>query len=120
MRAAPTVGSASPPVHAAAASATRTASARPSLSMNRPPWARCTQEISESARNLLAWRSSALSTSSTAAMAGQAFSGGQTASRAVVPSALRCATATVVSPVSTGRQVDAETSAGAVVMVTAP
>ena len=81
---------------------------------------RCSQEISESARNLLAWRSSALSTSSTAAMAGTACAGGHTASRAVVPSALRCATATVVSPVSTGRQVDGETPGGAIVMVTAP
>ena len=99
MRAPPTVGSVSPPVHAAAASATRIASASPSLSMNRPPWARCSQEISESGRNRLACRSSALRTSSTAARAASACSGGHTATRAVVPSASRWATATVVSPV---------------------
>ena len=96
MRASPTVGSASPPVHRAASSATLIASASPSLSMNRPPPLRWIQEISESCRNRLAWRSSALRTPSTAASARPRFSGGHTATRALVPSAARSATATVV------------------------
>src|ERR1039458_8565823 len=103
MRASPTVGSASPPVHRAASSATLIASASPSLSMNRPPPLRWIQEISESCRNRLAWRSSALRTLSTAASARPRFSGGHTATRALVPSAARSATATVASPVLTRR-----------------
>ena len=77
------------------------ASASPSLSMNVPPSLRCSQEISESSRNRLAWWSSDARTSSTAVSAMARFSGGHTATLAVVPRAARSATPIVVSPVLT-------------------
>src|ERR1039457_353770 len=104
MRASPSVGSVRPPVHRPASSATLIASANPLLSMNRPPPSLLRiPEVSESSWNRLAWRSSALRTLSTAPVDALSFYGGQTATRAVVPSAARSATATVSSPVLIGR-----------------
>lgn len=105
-----TVGSVRPLVHRAAVSATPTASARPSLSMNSPPPQRCTQLISESSRNRLACRSTRSSTPSTAAHAAPRLPGGHTATRALLPSASRSVTATVSSPVCTCCHSDATVS----------
>ena len=90
----PTVGSTMPPVHRAAARATRIASASPGLTQCTRRRERRMREISESSRNRLASRSSRSSSASTAPSAAARPSGGQSATRASVPRAFRTATAT--------------------------
>src|ERR1039458_9028620 len=84
--------------------------------MHRPPTRRGIQATSDPPRNRLAWRSSALRMLSTAPSAAPRLSGGHTASRAVVPSAARSATATALSPVLIRRHELAAPGAGTAVI----